>query len=63
MELSMDEKKKEEKETFPTKKKVIAKKDWVVHMNKHHYDIKKGDDVSHIKTKEIIESLKKEQVI
>jgi hypothetical protein len=41
---------------------MIAKKDFVIHQNEHHYEIKKGDDVSDI-PKQFHANLKTEEVI
>lgn len=41
---------------------MIAKKDFVIHFNEIHIEIKAGDDVSHV-PEMFLENLKTEQVI
>lgn len=51
-------------EKQPKKKKMIAKKDWVLSHNEVFIDIKKGDDLSKVSIEEkLINCLRKEQVI
>lgn len=45
------------------KKKVTAKKDFVIHQNAHHYVINKGDDIESLNIpKQFYENLKTEKV-
>lgn len=45
-------------------KKIIAKRDFVIHQNDHHYEIKKGDDIVKLKVPQVFfENLKTEKVI
>lgn len=41
---------------------LIAQKDFVIHQNEHHFEIKKGDDISHIPS-QFLKNLKTEKVI
>lgn len=48
----------------PKKKKLIAKKDWVLKHNDFLLNIKEGDDLSKsVKDNKLLECLKREQVI
>lgn len=44
------------------KSKRVAKRDFVIHQNEYHFEIKAGDDLSHI-PELFIENLKTENVI
>ena len=51
-------------EEAPSSKGLIAKKDFVLHCNEIHHEIKKGDDVAKLKLdKKFITNLKTEKVI
>lgn len=45
-----------------TKSRLIAKRDFVIHQNEHHIEIKAGDDLSNV-PKMFLENLKTENVI
>jgi hypothetical protein len=45
-----------------TKARLIAKRDFVIHQNEHHIEIKAGDDLSSV-PKMFLENLKTENVI
>jgi len=51
-----------EKLSFPTERKLIAKRDFVIKQNEFYLEIKTGDDLSEV-PKLYLENLKTEQVI
>lgn len=52
----------EKPETTKTTRKIKAKRDFVIHHNEFHFDIKRGDDLSKI-PKMFHQNLKTEKVI
>ncbi len=58
----MKDESKEPESKSGGKKPLFAKKDFVIHQNEYHFDIKKGDDLADI-PKQFKQNLKTEGVI